>query len=115
MENASNSSGVINPWNGRHDSDSARASGGRAVTTGGRQFPDVPMEIMMHRYNLPVREYRDRFLEAIRRNNVLIVMGETGSGKTTQLPQYLYEAGFGQCGVIGITLPRCALNYLLFV
>ena len=115
MENASKSTGVINQWNGRYDSDSTRGSGGRAVATGGRQFRDVPMEIMMHRQNLPVREYRDRFLEAIRRNNVVIVMGETGSGKTTQLPQYLYEAGFGQCGVIGITLPRCALNYLLFV
>ena len=69
----------------------------------------------MHRQDLSVREYRDRFLQAIRRNNVLIVMGETGCGKTTQLPQYLYEVGFGQRGVIGITLPRCALNSLLFV
>ena len=115
MENASNSTGVVNSWNGRYDSDSAVASCRRAVASECRQFREIPMEIIMHLQNLPVREYRDRFLETVRRNSVLIVMGETGSGKSTQLPQYLHEAGFGLRGVIGITLPRCALNYLFFV
>jgi len=43
----------------------------------------------------------------VRKNDTLIVVGETGSGKTTQLPQFLYDAGFCQHGkVIGITQPR---------
>lgn len=46
------------------------------------------------RASLPVFKYKDLFLEAIDKNQVLIVVGETGSGKTTQLPQYLYEAGY---------------------
>jgi pre-mRNA-splicing factor ATP-dependent RNA helicase DHX16 len=41
---------------------------------------------------LPVFPFREQFIEAVRNHQVLIVEGETGSGKTTQLPQYLYEA-----------------------
>ena len=90
---------------------SLMASGRSAAAVGGRRFR-VPAEILEHRKRLPVHEYRDSFLEAVQRNSVLIVMGETGSGKTTQLPQYLYEAGYGQRGVIGITLPRCAIRLI---
>lgn len=43
---------------------------------------------------LPVYGYRESFLEAVKENQILVVVGETGSGKTTQLPQYLYEAGY---------------------
>jgi ATP-dependent RNA helicase DHX8/PRP22 len=39
-------------------------------------------------------------------NQVLIVVGETGSGKTTQMTQYLVEAGYGRRGLIGCTQPR---------
>ena len=42
----------------------------------------------------------------MRKHQVLIVVGDTGSGKSTQLPQYLYEAGFGTCGRIACTQPR---------
>lgn len=34
-------------------------------------------------------------MESIKENNIVIICGETGSGKTTQVPQFLYEAGFG--------------------
>ena len=37
---------------------------------------------------------------------MLIIVGETGSGKTTQIPQYLHEAGYGKAGKIGCTQPR---------
>ncbi|XP_047050747.1 pre-mRNA-splicing factor ATP-dependent RNA helicase DEAH10-like [Lolium rigidum] len=48
-----------------------------------------------------------KLVEEVRKNGTLIVVGETGSGKTTQLPQFLYDAGFCQDGkVIGITQPR---------
>ena len=57
--------------------------------------------------NLPVYKYRTEFLEALKTHQVLIVNGETGSGKTTQLPQYLHEAGYTKGGMkIGVTQPR---------
>lgn len=55
---------------------------------------------------LPIYGSRRKIVDAIRANQVTIVVGETGSGKTTQIPQYLYEAGFGQNGIIGVTEPR---------
>ena len=59
------------------------------------------------RKSLPVFEWREQFLEAVREYQVLIIEGETGSGKTTQLPQYLHEAGFTKGGLkIGCTQPR---------
>lgn len=44
------------------------------------------------RRTLPVFAYKDEFIQAVRDHQVLIIEGETGSGKTTQLPQYLFEA-----------------------
>jgi len=58
------------------------------------------------RLSLPVYQYRTQFLEAVRDFQVLIVVGETGSGKTTQLPQYLHEVGYTKIGKIGCTQPR---------
>ena len=40
---------------------------------------------------------KDQFLQAVKSNNVLLVIGETGSGKTTQMTQYLEEAGYRLC------------------
>ncbi|KAI8084193.1 P-loop containing nucleoside triphosphate hydrolase protein [Gilbertella persicaria] len=59
------------------------------------------------RKSLPIYQYRDSLLDAIDEYQVLIIVGETGSGKTTQLPQYLYEHGFTKDGKkIGCTQPR---------
>lgn len=44
--------------------------------------------------SLPVYPFRDDLIQAVREHQVLIIEGETGSGKTTQIPQYLHEAGF---------------------
>lgn len=59
------------------------------------------------RKSLPIYTYREQLLEAIKEHQVLIVVAETGSGKTTQLPQYLHEAGYTANGQkVGCTQPR---------
>ena len=55
---------------------------------------------------LPAFAVREDILRVIRDNQITIVVGETGSGKTTQLTQFLLEAGYGQSGMIGCTQPR---------
>ncbi|KAI0553563.1 P-loop containing nucleoside triphosphate hydrolase protein [Xylaria curta] len=55
---------------------------------------------------LPAFAVREDLLRVIRDNQVVIVVGETGSGKTTQLTQFLYEDGYGKQGMIGCTQPR---------
>ncbi|KAJ7366656.1 pre-mRNA splicing factor [Mycena albidolilacea] len=59
------------------------------------------------RKSLPIYTYKEQLIEAIKEHQVLIVVAETGSGKTTQLPQYLHEAGFTSNGQkVGCTQPR---------
>ena len=59
------------------------------------------------RKSLPIYTFRDDLLKAISEYQVLIIVGETGSGKTTQIPQYLHEAGYTKDGLkIGCTQPR---------
>lgn len=59
------------------------------------------------RKSLPIYQYREEFIQAIADHQIIIIVGETGSGKTTQLPQYLHEAGYTKDGSkIGCTQPR---------
>ena len=59
------------------------------------------------RKSLPIYTFRDDLLKAIGEYQVLIIVGETGSGKTTQIPQYLHEAGYTKDGLkVGCTQPR---------
>ena len=55
---------------------------------------------------LPITAHRDEIIEAIRNHNVVIISGDTGSGKTTQLPKMCLEAGRGRKKMIGCTQPR---------
>ena len=55
---------------------------------------------------LPAYGCRQEMLRIIRENAVVVIVGETGSGKTTQLTQYICEAGFVARGTIGCTQPR---------
>ena len=56
--------------------------------------------------DLPVTQYADKLIAAIQKHQIIIVAGETGSGKTTQLPQIAMLAGRGLTGMIGHTQPR---------
>ncbi len=64
-----------------------------------RPEPEFPEE-------LPVSAQRERIAQAIREHQVIVVAGETGSGKTTQLPKICLLAGRGEAGLIGCTQPR---------
>ncbi|KAJ1771785.1 DEAH-box ATP-dependent RNA helicase prp22 [Coemansia sp. RSA 1843] len=75
---------------------------GKAMTFG--KITDL--SIQDQRKSLPVYKLRDLFIEAVSQNQFLVVIGDTGSGKTTQLTQYLYEEGFAHRGRIGCTQPR---------
>jgi ATP-dependent RNA helicase DHX8/PRP22 len=66
----------------------------------------VNMSMKQQRESLPVFCLRDQLIESVRQHQILIVVGETGSGKTTQTTQYLAEAGFANNGIIGCTQPR---------
>ncbi|KAK2522757.1 hypothetical protein Q9233_010116 [Columba guinea] len=68
---------------------------------------DRSPEIQEARLKLPILAEEQVIMEAISENPIVILCGETGSGKTTQVPQFLYEAGYASSsGVVGITEPR---------
>lgn len=75
---------------------------GKNVSLGKR----TDMSIKQQRESLPVYKFRKQLLDAVKDNQLMIVVGDTGSGKTTQLTQYLAEAGYGNNGMIGCTQPR---------
>ncbi|MBQ3836998.1 MAG: ATP-dependent RNA helicase, partial [Treponema sp.] len=55
---------------------------------------------------LPVYEQKQKILDCLEQNQVIVVQSPTGSGKTTQIPVILHEAGYSQNGVIAVTQPR---------
>ena len=94
--------------NGRQDT--RALSGGRSersarpkLSWAERRNPIPPFELMP---GLPVSERAADVVKAIKENQVVIVCGETGSGKTTQLPKICLMAGRGETGRIGHTQPR---------
>lgn len=67
---------------------------------------DRKPSIQKARLKLPILAEEQQIMEKINESPVLILAGETGSGKTTQVPQFLYEAGFALDKQIGVTEPR---------
>jgi ATP-dependent helicase HrpA len=60
----------------------------------------------MDPYQLPVYQQRDKILSALESHQVIVVESPTGSGKTTQIPLILREAGYTKRGIVGVTQPR---------
>lgn len=75
----------------------------RRLSYAERRTPVPPFELMP---GLPVTEHGEELVRAVRDNRVVIVCGETGSGKTTQLPKIAMMAGRGETGMIAHTQPR---------
>lgn len=75
---------------------------GKSVSYGQKSVKPIKEQ----REFLPIFKLRNELLQAIHDNQVLIVIGETGSGKTTQITQYMAEAGYTSRGMIGCTQPR---------
>ncbi|KAH9294324.1 hypothetical protein KI387_040471, partial [Taxus chinensis] len=64
------------------------------------------MSLQQERKMLPIDALREELIQVINDHQIVVVVGETGSGKTTQIPQYLYEAGYTKLGKIGCTQPH---------
>lgn len=78
--------------------------GGIALRTGVRDVKREKMELIREqRESLPMARYRDDLVAAVKTHQVVVVQSETGSGKTTQIPQYLVDEGFGR---VCCTQPR---------
>ncbi|HPP03872.1 MAG TPA: ATP-dependent RNA helicase [Spirochaetota bacterium] len=60
----------------------------------------------MNKELLAVLRFKDKIIEAVRENQVVVIEAPTGSGKTTQIPQILFNAGLNGWGIIGVTQPR---------
>ena len=56
--------------------------------------------------NLPIVQFEEQIVETVDRNPVVVIIGETGSGKSTQLSQILHRRGYTKSGIIGVTQPR---------
>uniref|UniRef100_A0A4W6G9W3 ATP-dependent RNA helicase DHX8 n=1 Tax=Lates calcarifer TaxID=8187 RepID=A0A4W6G9W3_LATCA len=78
------------------------AFGGNQVSYGKK----TELSILQQRESLPIFKLKEQLIQAVHDNQILIVVGETGSGKTTQITQYLAEAGYTARGKIGCTQPR---------
>ncbi|CAN4111471.1 unnamed protein product [Withania somnifera] len=95
-----------------NSSNSANCLPQRALTAPAVVHVSRPKEVENSRSDLPIVMMEQEIMEAINDNTCVIVCGETGCGKTTQVPQFLYEAGYGsnhssgRGGIIGVTQPR---------
>ncbi|KAG6813168.1 hypothetical protein H0H92_013575 [Tricholoma furcatifolium] len=66
----------------------------------------INVDLQEQRKQLPIAKGRDALIQEIRNNDVTVLLGETGSGKTTQIPQYILESGIAGNGKIAVTQPR---------
>lgn len=77
-------------------------------TNGSSTFKQPPSArlISLHRQGLPIYQVRQNIVDVVKRNQTTILLSDTGSGKTTQVPQFLYESRINQGKMIAVTQPR---------
>ncbi|MHB8829539.1 MAG: AAA family ATPase [Syntrophales bacterium] len=66
----------------------------------------INMPRLLYPLELPIMERKDQIVAALKKHPVVVITGETGSGKTTRIPKFCIEAGQGRSGVIACTQPR---------
>ncbi|KAF7970276.1 hypothetical protein HWV62_24466 [Athelia sp. TMB] len=88
-------------------SNGARGPAGNKKDKGHAQGKNMmASSIQEQRKQLPIAQGRAALIEVLREHDVTVLLGETGSGKTTQVPQYLLESGISGEGIIAVTQPR---------
>ena len=90
--------------NNKKVSDRVKTRWSRSVEELARRESSVPL--VSYAPDLPITDHCDSIADLIQTHSVVIVAGETGSGKTTQLPKACLAAGLGRRGMIGHTQPR---------
>jgi len=100
--------GLWSRWSAKPADDKAQAAFAQALSASIAQrearvgaLPQAPVDP-----SLPIAAEADRIIELIRKHQVVVIAGETGSGKTTQIPKLCLAAGRGAAGMIGCTQPR---------
>ncbi|KAH7098988.1 P-loop containing nucleoside triphosphate hydrolase protein [Auriculariales sp. MPI-PUGE-AT-0066] len=119
--NGKSTNGHVNGVNGHHANGNSGANGlkrkARQVDLDSddessqppspqRRGGSQPNPLLEQRKQLPIWSGRDALINEIRGNDTVVILGETGSGKTTQVPQFLLDAGFAGQGMIAVTQPR---------
>src|SRR5690606_5699545 len=100
------SGGIANFYNRRSQDKPYMPEVSRPSARGAAPRPERPIPAIAYPEDLPVSARRDEIARAIAGHQVVIVSGETGSGKTTQLPKICLELGRGRQRMIGHTQPR---------
>ncbi|MDQ3056138.1 MAG: DUF3418 domain-containing protein [Pseudomonadota bacterium] len=100
--------GLWSRWQGKPQDAAAQAAFAAALTrsVGMREARASSLPRPQADPSLPIAAEADRIVELIRAHPVVVIAGETGSGKTTQLPKLCLAAGRGAAGMIGCTQPR---------
>ncbi|CEH14027.1 DEAH-box RNA helicase [Ceraceosorus bombacis] len=75
---------------------------------GQKELQGKAQQLLLQRMQLPIWSARQHIVDAVRTSDTVVLLAETGSGKTTQVPQFLYEAGMtdDRAPLIGVTQPR---------
>jgi ATP-dependent helicase HrpA len=99
---------AASPQGGERGQQRKAGDGERKEKPRGERKPPMrtPLPVITFPEDLPVSGRRKEIAEALSKHQVIIVSGETGSGKTTQLPKICLELGRGEKGMIGHTQPR---------